>query len=41
MFANEEGVEAGVPQPQQIVAGAQAGLADGDTMVRNEVDQFA
>src|ERR1700752_5326833 len=40
MFADEEGIETGLVEAKQIVVGAEAGFADGDTMVRDALDQF-
>ncbi len=40
VLADEEGIEAGDAEPLQVVVGAQAGLADGDAIVRNVLDQF-
>ena len=40
MLADQKGVEPGAPQPNQVFVSAQAGLADGDAIIGNLLDQF-
>jgi len=40
MRADEEGIETGGAQLDEIVVGTQAGFAHGDAMVRDAINQF-